>query len=78
MPTVGDPSYKTPRDVIEREAEAEAERAQLVAEGKGRLAPRCPECGAIGTLEEIEGALRCTECDETVLAGSRLGGFGRR
>ena len=64
---------------IERELEAERELSQNIAESASRLAPKCPECGGIGTLEEQEdGALRCIDCDETVLATSKLAGFGRR
>jgi ribosomal protein L37AE/L43A len=63
---------------ISRELEAERELARNLAESKGRLAPRCPECGSIGTLEEFDGVLRCTECDETVAAVTKLPGFGRR
>lgn len=63
---------------IRRELAAERELAQNLAESRGRLAPACPECGAIGTLEEIDGALRCVDCDETVAATTKLAGFGRR
>jgi tRNA(Ile2) C34 agmatinyltransferase TiaS len=65
-------------DVIQRELDAERERAQGLAESRGRLAPRCPECGSIGTLEEIDGVLRCVDCDETVARVTKLAGFGRR
>lgn len=63
---------------IRRELLAERELAQNLAESRGRLAPRCPECDAIGTLEEIDGVLRCVDCDETVAATTKLSGFGRR
>jgi ribosomal protein L37AE/L43A len=63
---------------IRRELAAERQLAQDLAESRGRLAPRCPECGAIGTMEEFEGVLRCVDCDETVAAKARLTGFGRR
>lgn len=63
---------------IRRELAAEKELAQSLAEGKSRLAPRCPECGSIGTLEEVGGVTRCIDCDEVVAATTRLAGFGRR
>ena len=63
---------------IRREIAAEQELAQNLAESRGRLAPRCPECDAIGTLEEIDGVLRCVDCDEVVAATTKLAGFGRR
>ena len=63
---------------IRRELLAEKELAQNLAESRGRLAPRCPECDAIGTLEEIDGVLRCIDCDETVAKTKKLSGFGRR
>lgn len=74
----GNDKHTTPAEVLRREAEAEREKEQLLAESRGRLAPRCPECGAIGTLEEIDGVLRCIDCDETVAATAKLSGFGRR
>jgi hypothetical protein len=63
---------------IRREVEAERELAKNLAESRGRMAPQCPECGAFGTLEEIDGKMRCVDCDETVAATSKLAGFGRR
>jgi len=63
---------------IRREREAERELAQNLAESRDRLSPRCPACGAIGSLEEFEGELRCIDCDEVVAAKTKLGGFGRR
>jgi hypothetical protein len=65
-------------DVIRRELEAERERAKSLAQSAGQLAPRCAACQAIGTLEEIDGVLRCIDCDEVVAAGTRLAGIGRR
>jgi phage FluMu protein Com len=63
---------------IRRELDAEKALAQNLAESRGRLSPKCPECGSIGTLEEIDGVTRCTDCDEVVAATTRLAGFGRR
>ena len=65
-------------DEIRRELAAEKDLAQSLAEGRSRLAPRCPECNAIGTLEEVDGVTRCIDCDEVVAATTRLAGFGRR
>ncbi|MFO0755600.1 MAG: hypothetical protein U0359_03880 [Byssovorax sp.] len=63
---------------IKRELQAEAELAQNLSSSAGRLAPKCPECGSIGTLEEIDGVLRCVDCDEVVAQKEKLAGFGRR
>lgn len=63
---------------IRRELEAEAELQKNLSSSAGRLAPKCPTCGSIGTLEEIDGVLRCIDCDETVAATTKLAGFGRR
>ena len=37
---------------IRRELAAEKDLAQSLAESRSRLAPKCPECGSIGTLVE--------------------------
>ncbi len=63
---------------IRRELAAEKDLAQSLAESRSRLAPKCPECGSIGTLEEIDGVTRCIDCDEVVAATTKLAGFGRR
>lgn len=68
----------TMSDEIRRELAAERELAQSLAESRGRLAPSCPSCGAIGTLEEIDGVERCIDCDDVVATKTRLAGFGRR
>jgi hypothetical protein len=65
-------------DVLRREAEAERERSALVAESAHRLVDRCPECGALGSLEMVGGELRCIDCDETVARTAPLGGLGRK
>lgn len=75
---IGNPSYTTDPEKLRREAEAEKENAAFVAESKSRLSPKCPECGALGSLEEIEGELRCIDCDLVVGARTKLPGFGRR
>jgi hypothetical protein len=78
MATYGNDKTTTPPDVLRREAEAARELEDFLAESKDRLAPRCSECGAIGTLEEVDGVMRCIECDEVVAKTSKLSGFGRR
>ncbi len=65
-------------EVLLREAEAERERAAFVAESKKNLGQRCPECGALGSLEEVDGVTRCIDCDMEILAASALGGLGRK
>lgn len=60
------------------EALAEAEQRRLAEEGQRGLSNRCPECGALGSLEEQDdGETRCIDCDVVVAATSRLGGLGR-
>jgi uncharacterized protein (DUF983 family) len=70
----------TPSDglsVLDREAEAEAAQRKIVEESERGLTNRCPECGALGSIEEIDGELRCLDCDVSVAEKSRLGGLGR-
>jgi hypothetical protein len=70
--------HTTPKHVLELEAKAEAERARFAEASLEQVDGRCPECGALGSLEEVEGVLTCIDCDETVLAERRMGGFGRK
>lgn len=70
--------HTTPKHVLELEAKAEAERARFAEASLEQVDGRCPECGALGSLEEVDGALKCIDCDETVLAERRMGGFGRK
>ncbi|MDW8251185.1 MAG: hypothetical protein RMJ98_17970, partial [Myxococcales bacterium] len=67
-----------PAEVLRLEAEAERRTAALVAEAKLQAGDRCPECGALGSLEEHRGRLRCMDCDLEVLEHSRLGGLGKK
>ena len=75
---IGNPTYKTDPEKLRREAEAEKERAAFVKESLDGLSPKCPECGALGSLEEVDGEVRCIDCDLVVGAKSKLPGFGRR
>ena len=77
---MADPERKprSPDEVFREEAEAERHLAKMLADSTESLQNRCPECGALGSLEEVDGALRCIDCDLTVAATSRIGGFGRR
>ena len=77
---MADPEQKplSPAEVFRIEAEGERQREAMIAESKDRLGNRCPDCGALGSLEEFEGTLRCIDCDEVVGAVSKLPGFGRR
>jgi hypothetical protein len=77
MATFND-KHTTPVEILQREAEAARELEGTLAESRSRLAPRCPDCGAIGTLEVFDGVTRCVECDEVVAATAKLSGFGRR
>lgn len=76
---------------MQSEAEAEAAQRRLAEEGRRGLNNRCPECGALGSLEEQDddasgpggfesprGKLRCVDCDVVIAATSRLGGLGRK
>jgi len=65
-------------DVLRTEAEAERQLAEMISESKDRLGNRCPECGALGSLEEVAGKLRCIDCDVEVAAVTKIAGFGRR
>lgn len=66
------------RSVFEVEAEAEAAQRRLVEESQQGLENRCPECGALGSLEEIDGVMKCVDCDVQIAQVSRLGGMGRK
>ena len=62
-------------------AEAAAEEAQrkLAKEASAGPDNRCPECGALGSLEEQDdGETRCVDCDVVVGAKRPLGGLGRK
>lgn len=72
------PRPDAPGEVLKTEAEAERALGALVAESKDRLGNRCPECGALGSLEEFDGVMRCIDCDVQVGAVTKIAGFGRR
>ncbi len=82
MATKADPNKDTlsAREVFQREADAEAAQKKLVAESVAGLTNRCPECGALGSLEPFgeDGEEKCVDCDVTVAVASRLGGLGRK
>lgn len=69
---------RAPADVFRVEAEAEQERKRLCDESSHQLVNRCPECGSLGSMEPVDGVMRCVDCDEVVAAGRQLPGFGRR
>ncbi len=69
---------RTPTEIFRAEAEAEAEQNRLCDESKHQLANRCPECGSLGSMELVDGQMRCIDCDEVVAAARQLPGFGRR
>jgi uncharacterized Zn finger protein (UPF0148 family) len=64
-------------EILRLEAEAEQRQADLVAEGEPNLGERCPECGALGSLENVDGVVRCIDCDLVVLQHSQLPGMGK-
>ena len=67
-----------PAELLRAEAEGAARSKALVAEAKLQPSDRCPECGALGSLEERDGKLKCIDCDFDVMAQSRLGGLGKK
>jgi len=77
MADFGNKNTTTPKELLAVEAEANARLAASIAESKHRLAPACPECKAIGSLEEVDGVTRCVYCDEVVAQNARLSGMGR-
>lgn len=76
--SVGNKNYRTAPEQLRRESEAARELEEFLEESRDRVAPKCPECGAVGSLEEVDGELRCVDCDEVVAAKTKLSGFGRR
>ncbi len=77
MSDFGDKTTTTPKEIFALEAEADERLAASLAESQHRLAPACPECKAIGSLEEHDGVMRCIYCDEVVAQTARLPGMGR-
>lgn len=71
-------AYRNTPEALALEEQAERERSRLLEDSRANLGDRCPECGALGSLEERDGSVRCVDCDEVVLSKERLGGFGRR
>lgn len=69
---------RTPAEIFRAEADAEAERTRLCEESKHQLVNRCPECGSLGSMELVDGTMRCIDCDEVVAVKRKLAGFGRR
>lgn len=68
-----------PHDVFRTEAAAEAAQRKLVSEAQAGVQNRCPDCGALGSLEEQEdGTERCVDCDVVLGAARKLGGYGRK
>jgi hypothetical protein len=76
--TTPNDKHTTPKELLQRANEGEAAEAAIVSESKHRLLPACPECGAMGSMELIDGVERCIDCDEVVGATRKLEGFGRR
>jgi hypothetical protein len=76
---IGNESYTTDPARLQREIQAEKEQAAFVKESQAGLSPKCPDCGALGSLEpQPDGAIRCIDCDLVIGATSKLPGFGRR
>ena len=69
---------RVPAEIFRIEAEAEAERRRMCDESKHQLVNRCPECGNLGSMEMVDGVMRCVDCDEVVHAARKISGFGRR
>ncbi len=73
-----DPDDKplSPAEVFAREAAAARAEKNLVQESAHNLQNRCPECDALGSLEDVDGEIRCVDCDASVAAKRPLGGLG--
>ncbi len=70
---------RSDKDVFAVEAAAEQAQRDLALEGRRGLEDRCPDCGALGSLEEQDdGEVRCIDCDVVVAAGQKMGGYGRK
>jgi hypothetical protein len=69
---------KDGRSVLDLEAEAERAQQRIIEESERGLTNRCPECGALGSLEEIDGQTKCVDCDVEVAVTNKLGGMGRK
>jgi ribosomal protein L37AE/L43A len=69
---------RAPADIFRVEAAADAERERMCEESKHQLVNRCPECGSLGSMEMVDGVMRCVDCDEVVAAARKISGFGRR
>jgi hypothetical protein len=67
----------SPAETLKAEAEAERRQAELVAEALKNAGDRCPECGSLGSLEQIDGKLKCIDCDFDLMARHQLSGMGR-
>ncbi len=78
MSKAGNSNYVADPETLRRELEAEKEHAAFVEASKSGVTQKCPECGALGSLEEVDGELRCIDCDLVVLERAKLPGFGRR
>jgi len=76
---ISNESYTTDPAKLQREIEAEKAQAAFVKESLSGLAPKCPDCGSLGSLEEQpDGQVRCIDCDMVIAVASKLPGFGRR
>ena len=69
---------RTPQQILMDEAAAERRNLELVREALQTAGDRCPECGRLGSIEEIDGVLTCIDCDLKLLQVSQLGGLGRK
>ena len=68
---------RTPQQVFRDESEAAAKNLELVKEALATAGDRCPDCGRLGSIEEVEGVLKCIDCNLEILQAAQLGGLGR-
>jgi ribosomal protein L37AE/L43A len=68
---------RTPQQVFQDEAAAAKRNAELVREALATAGDRCPDCGRLGSIEEVNGILTCMDCDLQILQAAQLGGLGR-
>lgn len=68
---------RTPQQVLQDEAAAAKRNLDLVKEALATAGDRCPDCGRLGSIEEVDGKMKCVDCDLEILQVAQLGGLGR-
>ena len=68
---------RSPQQVLKDEAAAAKRTLDLVEEALVTAGDRCPDCGRLGSIEEVDGKLKCIDCDLEILQVAQLPGLGR-